>query len=211
MDQQYILILTGHLKSVLPNRNNIIFLILNKLFDHASWSLHRNFKTWQVTNIAMVILQSYFHWCPSLLLHIFCLLALWLASEDLFEMQLMMVVDKRSFCACSNLASSRSERLKYFWNAADDGGWQETFLCLLEFGIVPVWTFEIWLPRLIIRSTSKGESTNGPSLIFFNFSFPKKLQFILLWSPGQIIDLHCWKITHDVMFSRRYQLTTGCF
>ena len=159
---------------------------------------------------------------------------------------------KRHFCACSNLASSRSERLKYvlnifeifskcswwwwltrdvfvparigivpvwtfeislkyFWNAAGDGGWQATFLCLLEFGIVPVWTFEIWLPRLIIRSTSKGESTNGPSLIFFNFSFPKKLQFILLWSPGQIIDLHCWKITHDVMFSRRYQLTTGCF
>ena len=181
MDQQYILILTGHLKSVLPNRNNIIFLILNKLFDHASWSLHRNFKTWQVTNIAMVILQSYFHWCPSLLLHIFCLLALWLASEDLFEMQLMMVVDKRSFFACSNLASPRSERLKYGSH---------------------VWSYAP-LQRVKVQT--------APLWFFFNFSFPKKLQFILLWSPGQIIDLHCWKITHDVLFSRRYQLTTGCF
>ena len=95
-----------------------------------------------------------------------------------------------SFCACSNLASSRSERSqyflnsfeifwkcswwwwltrdvfvlariwhrialnywifflifsKYFRNAADGGGWQEKFLCLLEFGIIPVWTSEIFV------------------------------------------------------------------
>ena len=99
---------------------------------------------------------------------------------NIFGMQLMMVVDREVFVLARiwhhpglNVCNISWIVLKYFGNAADGGGWQETFLCLLEFGIVPVWTFEIWLPRLIIRSTSKGESTNAP-LTFFNFLFPKK-------------------------------------
>ena len=55
---------------------------------------------------------------------------------NIFEMQLMMVVDKRRFCACSNLASSRSERLKYGSHV-----WSYAPLQRVKVQTAPLWFF----------------------------------------------------------------------
>ena len=98
------------------------------------------------------ILQSYFHWCPSLLLHIFVSFGSLVGIRRPFRNAADDGGYKRHFCACSNLASSRSERLKYVLNIFEifskcSWWWWLTrdVFVPARIGIVPVWTFEIFL------------------------------------------------------------------